>query len=160
MSDLTVDTRELTKLMNKIANAGKRSPVLIRKMFKKIEAILLGESRKRAPRSATKSEYVRTLKSGRTKRKTSSFTSGNLKKSIRSELKKFSLSIHVPANSPAGKYAEKIHDERGKTWRNIGKHNDAKATDKFIFKAYDEEEKVIDAELNEMLDAVIKGIFT
>ena len=158
--DVTINDKELTLLMKKIAKASKQNPRIIKKMLKKVGAIVQGQARKYAPRSKTKSEYVATLKRGKTKRKTSSFTSRNLQKSITSEVKKSSVEIGVPSNSPAGKYAEKIHDERGQSWNKIGDQNTSKATDKYIFKAFADSRKEIDAELNNMLDEVIKGVFT
>ena len=159
MSDaVTVDTRELQKLMRRIARVSKHNPGKIKKMFKKIGAIVQGASKAYAPRSPTKAEYVSTLKGGRTRRATSSFTTGNLKKSITVDVKNDRVEIGVPANSPAGKYAEKMHDEKGKTWNKLGKHNDGKATDKFIFKAYIDSEKEIESELGDLLDEIIKAI--
>ena len=52
-----------------------------------------------------------------------------------------------------------MHDEKGKTWQKLGDQNTNKATDKYIFKAYDDSKSEINKELNHMLDEVIKGIF-
>ena len=71
----------------------------------------------------TKSEYTSTLKGGVTKRKASSFTSGSLKGSITMEVKKDRVEIGVPANSKAGDYAEKMHDEKGRSWKKLNKFN-------------------------------------
>ena len=157
--DVKVNTTELTRLMKKINRVSKKSPSLIKKMFTDIGQMVQEKAAELAPRSMTKAEYVSTLKGGVTKRKTSSFTSTALQKSIRFDVKKNRVEIGVPSNSPAGKYAEKMHDEKGKSWDNLGKQNDPVATDKFIFKAYNEESKAIEKELEHLLDKVIKGIF-
>ena len=158
MPDVKIDDAQLRRLMKKIARVSKQNPRLIKVMLSKIGAIVQGTAVKYAPRSKTKTEYVQTLKGGKTKRKTSSFTSTNLKKSITLELKKDSVEIGVPSNSPAGKYAEKMHDEKGKSWRQLGNQNDGKATDKYIFKAFLDKRKEISKELDHMLDQIIKGI--
>ena len=156
--DVTIDDRELVRLMKKLRKASKGNQKIINKMFKKIGAIILGVSRAYAPRSMTKGEYLSTLKGGVTKRNTSSFTTGNLKKSITVEVKSDRVEIGVPSNSPAGKYAEKMHDEKGRSWRRLGWQNDQKATDKFIFKAFADKRREINKEVETMLDDVIKGI--
>ncbi len=160
MADVKIDDRELVALMRKIERVGKGSPSIIRKMLSKIGSLIHGRAVTYAPRSATKAEYVSTLKRGVTRRKTSSFTSGSLKSSITVDVKRDRVEIGVPSNSKAGEYAEKIHDEKGKTWNNLGKHNDRKATDKYIFKAYEDSERAINKELNQLLDDITKGILT
>ena len=159
MPDVTINDSELKRLMNKIARTSRQNPRAIKSMFTKIAAIVHDRAVAYAPRSKTKSEYTASLKGGKTTRKASSFTVGNLKKSITVEVKKSQVEIGVPSNSPAGKYAEKIHDEKGDTWEDIGSQNTNKATDKYIFKAYDDSRKEIDAELDKLLDDIVKGIF-
>ena len=157
---VTIDDRELVRLMRKIAKASRKNPRLIKRMFAKIGAIIHGRAKAYAPRSKTKAEYTSTLKGGTTKRSASSFTVGNLKKSITVEVKPNRVEIGVPSNSPAGKHAEKIHDEKGRSWKKLGTQNDGKATDKYIFKAYADSEREIKGELDNMLDNIVKGIFT
>jgi len=159
LMSVTINDKELISLMKKFERVGKKNPKIISKMLKKVGVIIQGKAEKYAPRSKTKGEYIRTLKGGKTKRKASSFTVGNLKKSITLEQKKNSVEIGVPINAPGGKYAEKMHDEKGKTWEELGDQNTNKATDKYIFKAYDDSKSEINKELNHMLDEVIKGIF-
>jgi|3_EtaG_2_1085321.scaffolds.fasta_scaffold124799_2 hypothetical protein len=159
MPDVTIDDRELRKLMRKISRASKGNQKFIKRMLKIIGSIVHGKAKAYAPRSATKAEYESTLKGGKTKRATSSFTTNNLKKSITTEVKRDRVEIGVPSNSPAGDYAEKMHDDKGKSWKKLGKHNDGKATDKYIFKAYADSEKEIMGELDTLLDNIVKGIF-
>lgn len=158
MPDVTIDDRELKALMTSIQVASMGNEKILTKMFKKIGSIVGGKARAFAPRSMTKSEYKSTLVSGETDRDASSFTTGNLKKSITVEVNADSVEIGVPSNSPAGKYAEKMHDEHGKTWNNLGWQNDAKATHLYIFKAYEKSKGEITKELNNMLGQIIKKI--
>ena len=160
MADVTIDDRELKKLMLKISRKSKGSKRAIKKMLSIIGSIVHGKAKAYAPRSATKAEYASTLKGGKTKRKASSFTTGNLKNSITTEVKSDRVEIGVPSNAKGThKYAEKMHDEKGKSWKKLGKHNDGKATDKYIFKAYIDSEKEIMGELDNLLDDIVKGIF-
>lgn len=82
---------------------------------------------------------------GKARRKASSHSRaapGGLAKSIQWRLigKGFNLDaeIYVAANAEAGKYAKRIHDEKGKTWWKRGPGTVAKgarADDKFILRA-------------------------
>lgn len=101
-----------------------------------------------APRSPTNAQYSTTLK--RKKRTARKLFPGNLEKSIDWEIVGSGtptpgVSVYVAANgycrSKKGyNYAPKIHDERGKTWHNLGpgsiaKNSGGKVGDKFIERA-------------------------
>ena len=92
-----------------------------------------------APRSPTKAEFSATLKRKKqTDRK--DFFPGGLEKSIETyyDKAKMAVVICVRDNSYAAKYARRIHDEKGQTWRNRGPGTVAKgdrADDKFIERA-------------------------
>lgn len=63
---------------------------------------------------------------------------GSLQNSISIRAATAEVAILVPSNSPAGKYAWKIHNEKGQTWRNRGPGTVAKgvqADTKFIERA-------------------------
>lgn len=154
--EIKIDTRELVALERRLALAGKRNPSSIKKMLNIIGVIVKGTAVKYAPRSMTKSEYTSTLVNGKTKRKV--FTSGSLKSSITSEVFADRVEIGVPSNSKAGAYAEKIHDEKGKTWKNIGWQNDSNATDKYIEKAEKDESAKYMKAVDDYVDKLIKGI--
>lgn len=158
MSNLSVDTTQLDRFVKRMKKAGKKNPKNIKTMFKTIGAIVGKKARTYAPRSMTKSEYVSTLVGGVTERNTTSFTSGSLKNSITTDVFKDRVEISVPSNSAAGKYAEKMHDEKGKTWKRVGWQNDSKATDKYITKAYEDSTKDIDRALDNLLDKLIRDI--
>jgi hypothetical protein len=153
---ISVDTRELVALERRLALAGGATPSNIQKLLKTIGVIVLGKARAFAPRSMTKSEYTSTLVGGKTTRKV--FTSGSLKSSITVEYKPNSVEIGVPSNSKAGEYAEKIHDEKGKSWKNIGWQNDSQATDKYIFKAQEATEADYMKAVESLVDKIIAAI--
>ncbi len=63
---------------------------------------------------------------------------GGLEKSIESVSTREGCSIFVASNSPAGKYAKRIHDEKGKKWWKRGPgtiRKGARADEKFIERA-------------------------
>ena len=94
------------------------------------------EAKANAPRSPTMKQLSSTLKrKKRTKQRT---YPGGLEKSIEYEVFGDVASVFVSSNSYAGKYAKRIHDEKGQTWRNRGPGTIAKgsrADDKFIERA-------------------------
>ena len=98
------------------------------------------------------------------KRRKASATSrnkpGSLQNSIRFTSTAKQADIYVPSNSPAGKYAAIIHDEKGKRWRKRGLGTVAKgaqADDKFIERAIKDNEAKIDAILNDELGRGLPG---
>ena len=89
-----------------------------------------------APRSPTNKILSKTLK--RKKRTARRTLPGGLEKSIAYEADGRTCSVFVAANSFADKYAHRIHDEKGVTWRNRGPGTVAKGTradEKFIARA-------------------------
>ena len=161
MADVTVNQKQLAKLEIGLRLAGKSYESGKVRLLKKIGVVVQGLARRNAPESLTKSMYVGTLKGGVTKRKASSFTSGSLRKSITTEVGKDFVSIFVPSNSPAGEYAEKMEDEKGKTWNEVGKRTKQKgsqAGDKYIERAGKKAEPEIDKLIDQTLNEMIKGI--
>lgn len=91
---------------------------------------------------------------GRKASATSRAKPGSLQASIRFQSDAGKADIYVPSNSPAGKYAEKMHNEKGKSWyrRGIGTvAKGAQADHKFIERAIRDNESKIDAILNDEL---------
>ena len=89
-----------------------------------------------APRSRTMAQLSATLK--RKKRTTRRTHPGGLEKSIMTEATATEARVFVPSNSLAGRYARRIHDEKGVTWHNRGPGTIAKgplADEKFIERA-------------------------
>jgi len=117
---VTVNQKQLLRLELGLLKAGKSYDKGKKRLLKKIGVVVQGLARKYCPESMPKGMYVGTLKGGVTKRKNSSFTSGSLRRSITVDTGKDFVSINVPSNSPGGDYAEKMHDEKGKSWLNRG----------------------------------------
>lgn len=87
-------------------------------------------------------------------RATSRAKPGGLMRSIQFASDQTKAEIFVPVNSPAGKYAFKMHEEKGKTWKHRGPGTQAKgykADDKFIERAIKDNEsklvKIVDDEV-------------
>lgn len=83
---------------------------------------------------------------------------GGLERSIQWRLigKGFSIDaeVYVAANAEAGKYAKRIHDEKGKTWRKRGPGTVAKgarADDKYILRAVQKAAKEFPARFQKWL---------
>lgn len=99
--------------------------------------VAVREAKANAPRSPTNAVLSATL---RRKRRTARRTfPGGLEKSIQSELAAHGrLSVFVASNAPAGRYARRIHDEKGRTWFKRGPGTVAKgsrADEKFVERA-------------------------
>lgn len=102
------------------------------------------ESQRNAPISPTRGQMNRQRKTRRRTRRKSRATSrpspGRLVDSIEQQVMGDEASIFVSTNSPAGKYAEYIHDKKGKPggWQKRGPGTKAKgnrADEKFIERA-------------------------
>ena len=80
---------------------------------------------------------------------------GGLMRSISMRSTAALVEVFVPANSPAGSYAFKIHEEKGRTWKERGPGTQARgpqADDKFITRAADDNREkfrqIVDAEIS------------
>lgn len=83
---------------------------------------------------------------------------GGLMRSIMFYSTEKRVEVFVPSNAPAGKYAAKIHDEKGKSWRNRGPGTIAKgpqADEKFILRAALFRSKDFAAIVKDEIDKVI-----
>lgn len=103
-----------------------------------------------APRSPTQAQRRALNKTKRKgKRKATATTRampGGLEKSIEKRVEGLNAYVYVASNSPGGKYAARIHDGKGKSWRNRGPGTiakGAKADDKFIERAITDEHQNI-----------------
>jgi hypothetical protein len=159
MAKQVIDDRQLKRLERNLATAGHRFEKGAQRFLKKLGVWVQGRARELCPESPTLSQYARMNKSGKTKRKNSSITTGSLRDSITVEEKKLAVEIGIPDNSRGGKYAEKIHDQRGREWKNLGPRSQQKgATDKFIFKAAEDSKREQSQMIDAVIDEFIKGI--
>lgn len=132
MADITgleAVTAELAKLRRVAPLAAKRAMSLC-------GMLAVREAKANAPRSPTMKQISATLK--RKKRTSRKVLPGGLEKSIEYDADERRCSVFVASNSMAGKYAKRIHDEKGHSWRNRGAGTVAKgsrADEKFIERA-------------------------
>lgn len=156
---VSINTSELRRLERAMKRLGKDYGKASQRLLNKFGEWVQGRAKELAPESPTVGDFKTMNKSGKTNRKRSGITTGSLRDSITLEKGKQRVDIGIPANSRGGKYGEKIHDQRGKTWKNLGPRSKQKgATDKFIFKAYEDGEDKQAEMVDIIIDEVIKGI--
>lgn len=165
-----ISLREFEK---RLAKAGARVELVLRETLKDAGDFAHAEAFKNAPKSPTAAQeraarkrkweakhgkskattraFNAAQKAGKKRRKAGSHSRpapGGLENSIQWRLvgrgARQDAEIYVAANAPAGKYAKRIHDEKGKSWRNRGPGTVAKgarADDKFIERAVEKARK-------------------
>lgn len=172
---ITVDAGDLQATFDRLA----KYPDNLRSAYQRIGLIVKGTSEKYAPKSPTKAELKadngrRAAAVQRWRRMAKNYqplgtrsfgpskhhTPGALQNSIRHQAANTYVDVFVPANSPAGSYAVKMHDERYKTWthRGIGtKRKGPQAKEKFITRAFEHHmqngdiEKILGNELDKAM---------
>jgi hypothetical protein len=164
--NISVDTKELQDLIGKMKAAEVYAPARKKAVLTAIGLIVNRAAWNYAPMSMSKTQYMATLKGRRgkdgarlpveTKRKV--FTRGALKFSITNKVEDDQVSIFVPSNSPAGDYAEKMHDERGKTWNKLSSGKQPNSQDKYIENAEKDTKQVYLKEVDKYVDALISGL--
>lgn len=145
-------------VLGQLAHLPKAHNLVIARSLTRIGQRVRDEAKRNAPRSPTMAQLSATLK--RKKRTARRTTPGGLEKSIEYEVKGDTCSVFVASNSYAGKYAKRIHDEKGKSWRNRGPGTIAKgsrADDKFVERAIrDNQDKFLDVFKSELRKALPK----
>ena len=119
-----------------LRNLSRASSEAARNAMRSCGVLAYREAKANAPRSPTMKQHSATLK--RKKRTARRMLPGGLEKSIEFEATETGCSVFVASNSQAGRYARRIHDEKGVTWRNRGPGTIAKgarADEKFIERA-------------------------
>jgi hypothetical protein len=130
------DIQGLDAVNAALRNLTKVAPQAARRAMSHCGLIAVRKSKANAPRSPTMKQHSATLK--RKKRTARRMLPGGLEKSIEYEATETGCSVFVASNSQAGRYARRIHDEKGVTWRNRGPGTIAKgarADEKFIERA-------------------------
>ena len=138
------------KVMADIAHLPNLVSRALRKSYGRIGRLVLPVAKDYCPESPTMGTLSKTLK--RKRRTSSRRTPGSLKRSISYEVLDRGCSVFVATNpdSRVKKYARRIHDEKGKTWRNRGPGTVAKgpqADEKFIERAIRDREPKTDKRL-------------
>lgn len=118
------------------------------RMLFRAGSLVQREAKKNAPKSPTMQELANRStgtqaqrdagKRRRNDRATSRPSPGGLEQSIEMRSNSMNAEVSVAANSSAGRYAWRIHEEKGKTWFKRGKGTQAKgarADEKFIERA-------------------------
>lgn len=150
------DIQGLDAVNAAIRDLSKVAPAASRRAMSRCGLIAVREAKANAPRSPTMKQHSATLK--RKKRTARRLLPGGLEKSIECESSETGCSVFVASNSQAGKYAKRIHDEKGVTWRNRGPGTIAKgarADEKFIERAIKDNAQnfaqIVDDELRKAL---------
>lgn len=155
-----IEVRGLDDIVKALTKAGVVASEVADRGLARCGLVAKRDAVRNAPRSPTKSQYSATLKrKKRTARRR--FFPGGLEKSIETETRNAVCTVFVASNSYAGKYAKRIHDEKGKTWRNRGPGTIAKgarADEKFIERAIKDNEgnfqKILEDELTKAMGKV------
>lgn len=156
---ITVNTSELKRLNRSMKKVGGNFEKASNRLLKKLGVWVHGKSRDLCPESPTVAQYAAANKSGKTARNRTAITTGSLRDSITMQAGTNRVDIFIPANSRGGKYGEKMHDEKGRTWKKLGPRSRQKnATDKFIFKAYDESKSIQSELVDDVIDEITRGI--
>ena len=103
---------DVVRALNRLKSV---SAVTVPRALGRCGLLAVREAKANAPRSPTMFQVSMNLKRKfRTQRRT---TPGGLEKSIEYDVQGDRCSVFVSRNSFAGKYAKRIHDEKGVTWR-------------------------------------------
>jgi hypothetical protein len=164
---ITVEVRykELEAFASRIARAGGNVQQTMLRAHTRMGAKVLATARLYSPKSPTLQERKKSSKATKAqwaaaeKRKLATATSrampGTLQNSIMLLATASIAEVFVPINSPAGAYAWKMHEEKGKTWKNRGVGTIAKgpkADEKFIERAINDNEQALVSILDSEID--------
>lgn len=149
-----VNTEDVSQLLSQLEGEMRKSATAA--ALRRSMLLVQREARRNAPRSPSRKQVSASLVR---KRRTSRIcTPGGLEKSIEAELYTDGAMVFVAANSYAGKYAKRIHDEKGVKWNKRGIGTIAKgnrADEKFIERALNDNaeniSKIFDAEIAKYL---------
>ena len=161
MAMLTLEIGNLRAVEEMLRKAGRSVSPAARRGMDRIAKAVVKKAVEYAPRSPTRTIASRTLKVQR--RSKSQRTPGDLEKSIKHEVcstgSDTDAVVFVAANAPAGKYAARIHDQKGVSWFKRGPGTVAKGTqadEKFIARAIKDTSHYFDLILEQELNKGIK----
>lgn len=145
--EITVEIENADKLCALVSRYGRQVSQAVGRGMRRIANMVAKRAFDYAPKSPTRTIASATLKVQR--RSKSQRTPGGLEKSIRAEVNitggNTEASVFIASTAPAGKYAKRIHDEKGVTWWRRGPGTIAKgdqADHKFIERAIKDTQSV------------------
>ena len=161
-ADLTVEVKGATELQAAFERVARECPQAIARAHFRIAGIIRPEAKLNCPRSPKREELDALRNTDRkVKRKPRAHSRpspGGLIRSIDSASNSAGAAVYVAANSEAGKYARKMHDDKGVSWFKRGPGTvarGARADAKFISRAIDENQTqirvIIDSELDKAM---------
>lgn len=142
MADISIDERGFSEAVKRLVASGADMAKSRLRCHQQIGKLVKRTAVDYAPKSPTRTEKAKTRKTkGKTWRKARAYATpnpGGLMRSISWEASEDRAAIFIAGNSEAAKYAKKIHDEKGRSWKRRGPGTVAKgpqADEKFIERA-------------------------
>ena len=142
MIELDATLKNVEQAFTELRRVAKDVPKASRRALTRIARIAHREARKNAPHGPSASQIKAKRKTKRkVKRKNRAYSRpapGGLERSLAYTADQNEAVIFVAANSEAGKYGYRLHEEKGLTWKKRGPGTQAKgarADDKFITRA-------------------------
>lgn len=176
MITVTIDTWGLEKALEDMKKTPAQVDAAFQRVAYRVAALVADTAKRYAPKGATQQEKTfssklkmwsrgwsparvsHVLKAAKKRRKKNAKSrpmGGALQNSITFFAQPNVAEIYVPSNSPAGKYAVRIHDERYVTWKNRGFGTIMKgpqAREKFIERAMN------DNVMNGKIDLIVADV--
>lgn len=149
---MSVEIKGMSELTASLGGIPKQIDAANKAFLYRASLLVQRDARANAPRSPLQYQInsarktTRNTSSRKNGRATSRAKPGGIERSIERLVKSDSAIVFVASNSEAGGYAEKMHDEKGKTWSKRGIGTIAKgsrADSKFIERALDENKENI-----------------
>lgn len=169
--NIEFEYQDLKRLERRLLSEGRRTGPMMRRIHTRVGARVLDRAKRYAPKSPTDQErrsVSRATKaqwSAAKKRRSATATSrtkpGALQNSIQLRATHLLAEIFVPTNSPAGAYAWKMHEEKGKTWHNRGigtVKKGEKADEKFIERAINDSEQELVAIIQDETEKIRRSL--
>ena len=165
--DITIQSPNIADALRELERLGPAAAKSLERSATRASFLVQRESIRNAPRSPSQ-KIVRALRKTRrkTKRKDRAVSRPNpagLERSIARDVivgpDGVTASVFVASNSEAGRYAARIHDGKGLTWRNRGPgtiQKGARADDKFMDRAVIDNEAVLLEIINDEAGKVTK----
>lgn len=157
--EVTIEIKGMQQIQHKINQlvpAGIKA--VLTRSHNRIKIMLVKAAHNYAPISPSKGQYIRTLKTGITKRH--NFNPGGLTRSIIGKATEDYVELFVASNSDGGQYAKKMHEWQG-GWGEGTKARGPQAGNTFITRAITDNEgniiKIYESELDKEINRLNHG---